>query len=995
MNMLGAVTGATSNELIRMRDLAIQLGADLSLPATSAQDAANAMLVLSKANLSVSDTMAAAKGTLQLAAAAHIDEAQAAQITTDALLAFHLAGEKATQVADLLANASVHTKSNVTDLGAALRNSGAQFQAAKIPIEDLVTSIGLMAAAGIRGGQAGTDLKVMLQRLTAPTKEAAESMQRLGIHIFDAHGAILPLRDIIGQFTQKMSALTDASKLHEIQTIFGTRANRAAFDVLLQGIPAYDRMKDVVTKAGGAAELSEVQMRGLSGALEGLQSQVETVALAFGLPLQGGLESVVRLIAQMLPQVAAVIVEFARANPVISAFGVALVALTAVAGPLMIVLGGLIAFVGGPMIAAFAVAATAIAGLATAYAFNLGGLRDAVNGFGQAIAQVFQSLNGQVSGSGITILNILQAIVSTFASTTATLINLIAANVAVVTGHWGAAWEALKRIAAQGSSQTAAATANGLSGIPAAWQTILNRTLGLLNTANANYAGLGARAGASYAAGLVGQLQRSGLSGAMQEGILGASGTPKPLTGFERRPGDKPISIDPFANLPKIDLPKISGGGKVGKAAAIDVLDGFKEGLQGFESAISFLHDKVSTLDGLFDPMSKKARQNSKETVDALRSVASGVNEFLSAQGVAGKINSEEVAKMFSSGNTSLIEYATNWQKNSEIVRQAGIEMATQLHAPLKEVNDALKASGFDIQLSAEMWSKLSDVNKQNFIDISDVVAAQRLANEETKNSSGVISEATQAIVNHSAQQKNALLLYQQGILTGSEFIAMLTGLEPAIEKVGASAELTGQKVKSLLTLLKEKIDKDNIFAKLQEQNDIAQFTGNVIREFETMAQHLNFTTEQTTSYVLNNVRSVLGQMPPEVKAIAEQVLRNWADGFNRLPGVLDNVVNRALDSLGKFDIATRLKFKGTVSGVLDVLENLPGQFGSKLKRITDTVLSWINSIDKVFGGLHKVFDSVPDGLSGVIQSIIGLFKNDSSTNQVGAAVGGAMGCGA
>jgi TP901 family phage tail tape measure protein len=219
MNMLGAVTGATSNELIRMRDLAIQLGADLSLPATSAQDAANAMLVLSKANLSVSDTMAAAKGTLQLAAAAHIDEAQAAQITTDALLAFHLAGEKATQVADLLANASVHTKSNVTDLGAALRNSGAQFQAAKIPIEDLVTSIGLMAAAGIRGGQAGTDLKVMLQRLTAPTKEAAESMQRLGIHIFDAHGAILPLRDIIGQFTQKMSALTDASKLHDQTTI--------------------------------------------------------------------------------------------------------------------------------------------------------------------------------------------------------------------------------------------------------------------------------------------------------------------------------------------------------------------------------------------------------------------------------------------------------------------------------------------------------------------------------------------------------------------------------------------------------------------------------------------------------------------------------------------------------------------------------------------------------------------------------------------------------
>jgi hypothetical protein len=50
--------------------LAKRLGADITLPATSAKDAADAMLELNKAGLSVKHTMAAAKGVLQLSAAA-------------------------------------------------------------------------------------------------------------------------------------------------------------------------------------------------------------------------------------------------------------------------------------------------------------------------------------------------------------------------------------------------------------------------------------------------------------------------------------------------------------------------------------------------------------------------------------------------------------------------------------------------------------------------------------------------------------------------------------------------------------------------------------------------------------------------------------------------------------------------------------------------------------------------------------------------------------
>ena len=68
LNTLQAVTGATADQMARAGATAKALGADMSLPATSAVDAAEAMTELAKGGLSVDQAMTAAKGTLQLAA---------------------------------------------------------------------------------------------------------------------------------------------------------------------------------------------------------------------------------------------------------------------------------------------------------------------------------------------------------------------------------------------------------------------------------------------------------------------------------------------------------------------------------------------------------------------------------------------------------------------------------------------------------------------------------------------------------------------------------------------------------------------------------------------------------------------------------------------------------------------------------------------------------------------------------------------------------------
>ena len=151
MDILQATSGATAEQMGKLDQLARELGSDLTLPGTSAKDAAEAMLELSKGGLTLADTMAAAKGVLQMSAAAQVSNARAAEIAVNALSAFRLAGSEATRVADLLAAAANSSSAEIAHIADGLQMSASVFAMAGVPIEDLATALSLMANAGIKG----------------------------------------------------------------------------------------------------------------------------------------------------------------------------------------------------------------------------------------------------------------------------------------------------------------------------------------------------------------------------------------------------------------------------------------------------------------------------------------------------------------------------------------------------------------------------------------------------------------------------------------------------------------------------------------------------------------------------------------------------------------------------------------------------------------------------------------------------------------------------
>lgn len=294
LNMLQAQSGATDADLDKLRATARALGGDTTLAATSSNDAAKAMLELSKAGMTVDETLAAVRGTLELASAAQIGEGEAAKITSTLLKAFGLDASEAGRMVDILASAANNSLADINDIALAAQQCASAFAAAGRPPIEMAASLILMHDAGIRASDAGTSLKTMLDRLLAPTGDAKQIMDGLGIKVYDNQGKFIGLRGVIAQFETKLKDATDQQKKQVAQMIFGADAQRAFNIVLDGGVKKYDEATKNAYKLGEANKITQARTEGLKGAVDGLGSAWNTFLEKQGAPALSWLTSMVK-----------------------------------------------------------------------------------------------------------------------------------------------------------------------------------------------------------------------------------------------------------------------------------------------------------------------------------------------------------------------------------------------------------------------------------------------------------------------------------------------------------------------------------------------------------------------------------------------------------------------------------------------------------------------------------------------------------------------------
>lgn len=280
MSAVAAVSGATGREMDKLKDQAISLGAETVFSAT---EVAKAQEELLKAGVSTADVLGGAlKGTLDLAASAGMDLAQAAEIAANALNTFGLKGSDVTHVADVLSAAANKSATDVPEMGMALKQVGLIADQLGISLEETSGALAMFAQAGLKGSDAGTSLKTMLMRLNPSTEAARSAMKNAGLDFFDASENFIGLEKAAGQLHEQLKGMSQEKRMTTLQQVFGQDAIRAATLLYEQGADGIAYWVKQVDDSGYAAEVAAKRLDNLKGDLEALGGSMESVMIRSG-----------------------------------------------------------------------------------------------------------------------------------------------------------------------------------------------------------------------------------------------------------------------------------------------------------------------------------------------------------------------------------------------------------------------------------------------------------------------------------------------------------------------------------------------------------------------------------------------------------------------------------------------------------------------------------------------------------------------------------------
>lgn len=334
MSQVQGALGDASADMDGLRDLALQLGADTVFSAT---ESAQAMVELAKGGLTEAQIKGGAlAASMDLAAAGQLNLADAAATTVQMMGSFGLGAGDATRIANALAGAANASSADVSDLTQAMSQCSAQASLAGWSLEDTAAALALFADHGVKGSDAGTSLKTMLQRLAAPTDQAAEAIAAYGLNIRDSNGKMKDISGIADELTGKLGGLSDAERDAALQTIFGSDASRAAAILMQSGSEGLAKYIAATNDATAAETMANAQKGELSWSLENMGGAVESASIAFGTALAPAITAVAGVIGNVAEAFASL--------PAGVQTGIAVVlALVAALGPLLMVIGSVVA----------------------------------------------------------------------------------------------------------------------------------------------------------------------------------------------------------------------------------------------------------------------------------------------------------------------------------------------------------------------------------------------------------------------------------------------------------------------------------------------------------------------------------------------------------------------------------------------------------------------------------------------------------------------------
>ena len=265
LNRIGALNKLNEEQTTKVAKRIESGSAAYARMGVTVGEAAQGVMELNKAGLSLNQSIKSVNATMVLAKAGNMSVDESANLVANTLNTFKLSAKDAGTVVNSLANAANASSADVSDLQQALAMSGLAANQAGLSIESTSAYLAMLHNNGMKGSDAGTSLKTALLRLTSGAGPVNKALKEIGVSVFDADGKMRNMNDVIRDFLPKLDDMSDEKRAKALYKIFGSDSIRAATAIFGEGSAGILKMQKSVREAGTAQRFAESATKGLSG----------------------------------------------------------------------------------------------------------------------------------------------------------------------------------------------------------------------------------------------------------------------------------------------------------------------------------------------------------------------------------------------------------------------------------------------------------------------------------------------------------------------------------------------------------------------------------------------------------------------------------------------------------------------------------------------------------------------------------------------------------
>ena len=245
-----------------------QIGVDTKFTAT---EIAGATKFLAMAGMNIDTINKAMRPITNLALIGDADVAQIADLATNIMSGYDIRSSSMNTVADILASTIARSNVNVLEMAESFKMAAGYLRLSGVNFSEASAAVGILGNAGMKGTMAGTALRAMSGRFAKPTKEAQDTLDRLGVKFTE-------YRDIYGKQVEKLRPLADifedlnksGATLGDMQAIFGKIGGNAA----MMFIDNYEELRTLANQNKASNGISQELALTKQNTTKGLWAQM-------------------------------------------------------------------------------------------------------------------------------------------------------------------------------------------------------------------------------------------------------------------------------------------------------------------------------------------------------------------------------------------------------------------------------------------------------------------------------------------------------------------------------------------------------------------------------------------------------------------------------------------------------------------------------------------------------------------------------------------------